>query len=75
MQVFMLRLKDIELTINFKILQALKKKFDGVQLEWQLNGSDEYEASALIDQLTASPDIKTSGRIATFEGLPVGDWQ
>jgi len=31
-------------------------------------------ASALIEQLSASPDIKTSGKIATFEGLPVQDW-
>jgi len=66
------RIKDKMLIASSK--DALKKKFDGVQLEWQLNGSDEYEASALIEQLSASPDIKTSGNLATFEGLPVNDW-
>jgi len=66
------KIKDKMVTASSK--DALKKKFDGIQIEWQLNGSDEYEASALIESLSSSPDIKTSGKIAYFEGLPVGDW-
>lgn len=66
------RIKDRMVTASSK--DALKKKFDGIQIEWQLNGNDEYEASALIESLSNSPDIKTSGKIALFEGLPIGDW-
>lgn len=66
------KIKDKMVTASSK--DALKKKFDGIQIEWQLNGSDEYEAGALIESLSTSPDIKTSGKIAQFEGLPVGDW-
>merc|ERR1712071_5876 len=66
------KIKDKMVTASSK--DALKKKFDGIQIEWQLNGTDEYEASALIEALSASPDIKTSGKIKNFEGLPIGDW-
>jgi len=66
------KIKDKMVTASSK--DALKKKFDGIQIEWQLNGSDECEASQLIESLSTSPDIKTSGKIKFFEGLPVGDW-
>jgi len=49
---------------------ALKKKLDGVQVEWQLTGADELEASDRIDDLSTLPDIKTSGNgILYFEGI------
>lgn len=49
---------------------ALKKKLDGVQVEWQLTGADELEASDRIDDLSSLPDIKTSGSgILYFEGI------
>jgi len=49
---------------------ALKKKLDGVQVEWQLTGRDELEASDRIHDLQSLPDIKTSGSgIITFEGI------
>jgi len=66
------KIKDKMVTASSK--DGLKKKFDGIQLEWQLNSPEEFEASALIESLCSSPDIKTSGRISHFEGLPVGDW-
>jgi cofilin len=64
---------------------ALKKKFDGVQVrfkslirvcrrllqvEWQLTGRDELEASDRISDLSSLPDIRTSGSgIIAFEGI------
>ena len=65
---------------------ALKKKLDGVQVrffifrffvnfrklqvEWQLTGQDELEASDRIHDLQCLPDIKTSGNgIISFEGI------
>lgn len=66
------KIKDKMVTASSK--DGLKKKFDGIQVEWQLNSPEEFEASALIESLSTSPDIKTSGRITYFEGLPVGDW-
>lgn len=49
---------------------ALKKKFDGVQVEWQLTGRDELEASDRISDLASLPDIRTSGSgILSFEGI------
>lgn len=49
---------------------ALKKRLDGVQVEWQLTGADELEASDRIDDLSCLPDIKTSGNgIIFFEGI------
>jgi cofilin len=49
---------------------ALKKKLDGVQVEWQLTGHDELEASDRIHDLQCLPDIKTSGNgIISFEGI------
>lgn len=34
---------------------ALKKRLDGVQVEWQLTGADELEASDRIDDLSCLP--------------------
>ena len=34
---------------------ALKRKFDGVQVEWQLTGADELEASDRISDLAVLP--------------------
>merc|ERR1711937_749609 len=49
---------------------SLKKKMDGVQVEWQLTGQDELEASDRIHDLQCLPDIKTSGNgIISFEGI------
>jgi len=49
---------------------ALKRKFDGVQVEWQLTAADELEASDRISDLAVLPDIKTSGGgILLFEGI------
>jgi len=49
---------------------ALKKKLDGIQVEWQLTDRSELEASDRIDDLQSLPDIKTSGSgIITFEGI------
>lgn len=66
------KIKDKMVTASSK--DGLKKKFDGIQVEWQLNSAEELEASQLIESLMNSPDIKTSGKITHFEGLPVGDW-
>jgi cofilin len=49
---------------------ALKKRLDGCQVEWQITGRDELEAADRIDELSSLPDIKTSGNgIITFEGI------
>lgn len=49
---------------------ALKKKLDGVQVEWQLTGRDELEAADRISDLACLPDIKTSGNgILFFEEI------
>lgn len=49
---------------------ALKKKFDGVQVEWQMTGRDELEAADRISELSSLSDIKTSGNgILLFEGI------
>jgi len=49
---------------------ALKKKLDGVQVEWQLTSPDELEASDRIYELSSLSDIKTSGNgILYFEGI------
>jgi cofilin len=34
---------------------ALKKKLDGVQVEWQLTTPDELEASDRVDDLSCLP--------------------
>lgn len=48
---------------------ALKKKLDGFQVEWQLTGRDELEVSDRISDMSALADIRTSGNgILTFEG-------
>jgi len=48
---------------------ALKKKLDGFQIEWQLTGRDELEPSDRIDDLSSCADIRTSGNgIIAFEG-------
>jgi len=66
------KIKDKMVSASSK--DALKKKFDGIQIEWQLNDEQDYEASAIIEDMQCLPDIKTSGKIAVFEGRPVGDW-
>lgn len=54
--------------------EALKQKFDGVQIEWQFNDASDYEAQSIIADLNTCSDIKTSGAIKTFEGKPVNEW-
>lgn len=66
------KIKDKMVSASSK--DALKKKFDGIQIEWQLNDEQDYEASAIIEDMQCLPDIKTSGKIQVFEGRPVGDW-
>jgi len=47
---------------------ALKKKLDGFQVEWQLTGRDELEPSDRMDDLGSLADIRTSGNgIISFE--------
>lgn len=47
---------------------ALKKKLDGFQVEWQLTGRDELEISDRISDMSTLADIRTSGNgIVTFE--------
>jgi len=47
---------------------ALKKKLDGFQVEWQLTGRDELEADDRISDLATLADIRTSGNgILSFE--------
>jgi len=51
---------------------ALKKKLDGCQVEWQLTDQSELEVSDRVDDLKTLPDIKTSGNgILEFEGVKV----
>jgi len=51
---------------------ALKKKLDGCQVEWQLTDQSELEVSDRVDDLKVLPDIKTSGNgILMFEGIKV----
>merc|ERR1712226_1516274 len=51
---------------------AVRKKLDGCQVDWQLTGADELEASDRIDDLSTLSDIKTSGNgILIFEGIKV----
>lgn len=66
------KIKDKMVSASSK--DALKKKFDGIQIEWQLNDEQDYEASTIIEDMQTLPDIKTSGKIKTFEGRDVGDW-
>jgi len=66
------RIKDKMVTASSK--DGLKKVFDGVQIELQINSPEEYEAAALIDYVKNLSDIKSSGKITHFEGLPIGDW-
>lgn len=66
------KIKDKMVSASSK--DALKKKFDGIQIEWQLNDEQDYEPSTIIEDMQCLPDIKTSGKIAVFEGRPVGDW-
>lgn len=47
---------------------ALKKKLDGFQVEWQLTGRDELEVTDRISDMSCLADIRTSGNgILTFE--------
>ncbi|CAG5107546.1 Oidioi.mRNA.OKI2018_I69.chr1.g3379.t1.cds [Oikopleura dioica] len=49
---------------------ALKKKFEGIQVEWQLTSPEDLDASDRISDLSTKSDIKTSGRgILSFEGI------
>jgi len=49
---------------------ALKKKLDGFQVEWQLTGRDELEVTDRIYELSSLADIRTSGSgILTFENF------
>jgi len=66
------KIKDKMVSAGSK--DAIKKKFDGIQIEWQLNDQQDYEASALIDDLQCLPDVKTSGRIVLFEGRKTDEW-
>lgn len=66
------KIKDKMVSASSK--DALKKKFDGIQIEWQLNDEQDFEASAIIEDMQCLPDIKTSGKVSVFEGRPVGDW-
>ena len=51
---------------------ALKKKLDGCQVEWQLTDQSELEVKDRVDDLKSLPDIKTSGNgILEFEGVKV----
>merc|ERR1711970_1383588 len=51
---------------------ALKKKLDGCQVEWQLTDQSELEVKDRVDDLKDLPDIKTSGNgILMFEGVKV----
>jgi cofilin len=51
---------------------ALKKKLDGCQVEWQLTDRSELEVKDRVDDLKDLPDIKTSGNgILKFEGHAV----
>merc|ERR1712018_454070 len=51
---------------------AVRKKLDGCQVDWQLTSADELEASDRIDDLSTKSDIKTSGNgILEFEGIKV----
>lgn len=66
------KIKDKMVSASSK--DALKRKFDGIQIEWQLNDEQDFEAATLIEDMQCLPDIKTSGRIAVFEGRPVDEW-
>lgn len=47
---------------------ALKKKLDGFQVEWQLTGRDELEVTDRISDMSCLADIRTSGGgIISFE--------
>jgi len=49
---------------------AIKKKLDGIQVEWQLTDRSELEAEDRIRDLSCLPDIKTSGNgILYFEDI------
>ena len=66
------KIKDKMVSASSK--DAIKKKCDGIQIEWQLNDEQDYEPSAIIEDMQCLPDIKTSGKISVFEGRPVSDW-
>jgi len=66
------KIKDKMVTASSK--DGIRKRLEGIQIEWQLNSPDELEPAALIESVTNAPDIKSSGRVTHFEGRPIGDW-
>ena len=57
----------------FNQFQSILSAFSGIEAQWQLNDADEYQASNLIELLYSESDIRTSGKIKKFEGLPIED--
>jgi len=66
------KIKDKMLTAASK--DALKKKLDGVALEFQCSCESDIQASNFIEKLQDVPNIKLAGQVVEFEGRPVGDW-
>jgi len=66
------RIKDKMLTASSK--DALKKKLDGIAIEFQCSCESDIQAQNIIEKLQDLPNVKLAGEVTSFEGRPVGDW-
>jgi len=66
------RIKDKMLTASSK--DALKKKLDGIAIEFQCSCETDIQAQNFIEKLQDLPNVKLAGEVVSFEGRQVGDW-
>lgn len=66
------KIKEKMLTAASK--DALKKKLDGIALEFQCSSESDIQATNFIERLQDVPNIKLAGVVTDFEGRSSGDW-
>jgi len=66
------KIKDKMLTAASK--DALKKRLDGIALEFQCSCESDLQATSFIEKLQDVPNIKLAGSIISYEGRDSGDW-
>jgi len=54
---------------------AIKKKFEGIGIEFQMSCPEEMQAGEWIAKLQDLPNIKMSGDIFEFEGQSISAWE
>lgn len=53
---------------------AIKKRFEGIGIEFQFSSQDELQACEWIGKFQELPNIKMAGTITEFEGLACKAW-